>query len=167
MKLKNYRIFRLSLFLFLVLANCNPDEPAPEKEENACNEAAAPAPAELNLVTCHRSISRDSVATENALLGVWDWEYITCFWRTEKANGEDFICLSIEFKADHTLIVKESGKITQTARWKIFRGDPEFFVIKTEPLVPQVVGRILFCKDVLEFNDSYVDGCDNYFRKGK
>lgn len=163
----HYRILSLSLFLFLVLANCNPDEAALKKEENACNKAAAPPPAELNLVSCHRSIPRDSVGTENALIGVWDWEYITCFWRTEKANGEDYKCLSIEFKADHTLIVKESGKITQTVRWKIFRGDPEFFVIKTEPLVPQVVGRIMFCKDVLEFNDSYVDGCDNYFRKGK
>ena len=161
-----YRIFSLSFFLFLVLTNCNPDEPAPEKEENTCTEAAAPPPAELNLLLCHRSIARDSVATEKALLGLWDWEYISCFWKTEKANGEDYKCLSIEFKSDHTLIVKESGKTTQTARWKIFRGDPELFLIKTEPLVPQVVGRILFCEDVLEFNDSYVDGCDNYFRKG-
>lgn len=162
-----YRIFSLSLFLFLVLANCNSDEPTPEKEESTCNKTAAPPPAQLNLLSCHRKVTRDSVATENALLGVWDWEYISCFWKTEKANGEDFKCLSVEFKADHTLIVKDGGKTTQTARWKIFRGDPELFVIKTEPLVPQVVGRILFCEDVLEFNDSYVDGCDNYFRKGK
>lgn len=167
MKLYYYCILSSFFLLIIAFLGCNPDEPAPEKDENACNEAAAPPPAELNLLSCHRSISRDSVATESALLGVWDWEYITCFWKTEKANGEDYKCLSIEFKADHTLIVKESGKTTQTARWKIFRGDPEFFVIKTEPLVPQVVGRIQFCKDVLEFNDSYVDGCDNYFRKGK
>lgn len=167
MKLYYYCILSSFFLLIIAFLGCNPDVPAPEKEENACNEAAAPPPAELNLVTCHRSISRDSVATESALIGVWDWEYITCFWKTEKANGEDYKCLSIEFKADYTLIVKESGKTTQTARWKIFRGDPEFFVIKTDPLVPQVVGRIQFCKDVLEFNDSYVDGCDNYFRKGK
>jgi hypothetical protein len=167
MKLKNYHIFSLSLMLFVLLTTCNQDEPTPEKEETTCNEPASAPPAQLNLWACHRTVTRDSTATESALLGVWTWEYISCFWKTEKANGEDFKCLSIEFKADHTLIVKESGKITQTARWKIFRGDPELFVIKTEPLVPQVVGRILFCEDVLEFNDSYVDGCDNYFKKGK
>ena len=165
MKLNNCSIFCWSLLLFVLFTTCNQEEPSPD-EETSCNEAAAPPPAELNLWACHRTVTRDSVATESALLGEWDWEYISCFWKTEKANGEDFKCLSLEFKADHTLIVKESGKITQTSRWKIFRGDPDAFVIKTEPLVPQVVGRIMFCADVLEFNDSYVDGCDNYFRKG-
>lgn len=165
--MSRYRIFSFLLFLCLVLTNCNPDEPAPEKEENTCNEAAAPPPAQLNLWPCHQAVNRDSVATEKALLGLWDWEYISCFWKPEKANAEDFKCLSIEIKADHTLTVKESGKITQTARWKIVRGEPKLFVIRTEPLVPQVLGRVMFCGEVLEFNDSYVDGCDNYFRKGK
>lgn len=167
MKLNDYRVFSLFLLLFVLFTTCNQEEPVPEEEEPTCNEPAAAPPAELNLWACHRKVTRDSVATASALLGEWDWEYISCFWKTEKANGEDYKCLSLEFKADHTLIVKESGKIVQTSRWKIFLGAAELFVIKTEPLVPQVVGQILFCDDVLAFNDSYVDGCDNYFRRGK
>ncbi len=61
--------------------------------------------------------------------------------------------------------VMQHGHTTQTATWTVEHMDEDLFGIKVDPPVIQLYERILFCYDLAEFNDSYIDGCDNYFRK--
>ena len=114
---------------------------------------------------CHHEISWDLITTSNNLIGDWEWEYIECYSNIEDANKFVYKGLLIEFKSDNTLDVKVSGQIIQTSNWKLVHGDADLFAIDVDPRVPQLYGRILFCNDRVEFNDSYIDGCDNYFTR--
>lgn len=117
------------------------------------------------LWACHHEMTWDSLSTRNALLGEWEWEFISCYWSPENANGDEFKGLVIHFKSDDTLIVTENGQITQVSSWKVVDGDGDLFELEVNPYVGQLYGRILFCDQKVEFNDSYIDGCDNYFVK--
>lgn len=130
---------------------------------SSCNIGNNPPKSQSVMFDCHHEKSWDSLATQNELIG--EWEYISCCCTSDDANDSDFRGLTIDFKPDQSLIVREAGKITQTSTWKVVDGDHTFYALEVDPYVIQLFGRILFCEDLLEFNDSYIDGCDNYFRK--
>lgn len=133
----------------------------------ACNKEENPPISRGDIWECHHERTWDSLSTKEALIGEWEWEYVRCFWSPDDANGNEFDGLTIEFKQDNTLDVKENGQITQTSNWKVVDGDADLFAIDADPAVAQLYGRILFCEDRVEFNDSYIDGCDNYFKRRK
>ncbi len=114
---------------------------------------------------CHHETSWDSLKTNLTLIGEWEWEFTGCYRSPEGATNEEFKGLTIEFKSDNTLEVKENEQITQISNWKVAEGDADLFAIDVEPSVIQLYGRILFCGERVEFNDSYIDGCDNYFKR--
>ncbi|MES2647752.1 MAG: hypothetical protein V4717_12795 [Bacteroidota bacterium] len=118
-----------------------------------------------NMLECHRTTTWDSLSVDNKLIGKWQWEYIQCYWSPEKGNSKDFKGLSVTFKADNTLEVKVNEVTTQTATWEVVKLNDGNYSLKMNPLVLQLPGRILFCTDRVLFNDSYVDGCDNYFKR--
>jgi hypothetical protein len=118
-----------------------------------------------NLIACHNAVTWDSAAIQNVLIGEWNWEYIRCFWSPEKTNYDDFKGTTIEFNSDGTLVVTENGQTTQTSTWNVISAGNGSFAINTTPNVYLVYGRILYCDDRVEFMDSYVDGCDNYFKR--
>jgi hypothetical protein len=118
-----------------------------------------------SLLQCHTQNGLDSAGIRNSLIGKWNWEYIKCFWAPEKANNTDFKNLSVEFGSNDTLLVRLNNIITQTSSWKLSRTNDGFFTLTTTPLVPQLPGKILLCQNRAIFFDSYVDGCDNYFKK--
>lgn len=117
-----------------------------------------------SMLLCHGQTKRDSTATQNALIGKWQWEFIKCYWNPENANSVDFKSLSVEFKKD-SLDVKINGQITQKSSWHIIGTNDGYFKLLVNPIVFQLPGKLLFCGDRVLFYDSYVDGCDNYFRK--
>jgi hypothetical protein len=133
----------------------------------ACNKGENPPIDQGDMFDCHHKMAWDSLSTKETLIGEWEWEYVACFWNAEDANGDAFDGMTIEFKQDNTLDVKENGQITQTSNWKVVNGDGDLFAIDVDPSVPQLYGRILFCEGRVEFNYSYIDGCDNYFKKNK
>lgn len=133
----------------------------------ACNKAEKPPVSQGDMWECHHETTWDSLKTKNALIGEWEWEYIACFWNPEDANNNEFKGLTIEFKSNNTLNVKENGQTTQTSTWKVVGGDADLFAIDVDPSVPQLYGRILLCNERVEFNNSYIDGCDNYFKRKK
>jgi hypothetical protein len=115
----------------------------------------------------HHKMTWDTLSTKKTLIGEWEWEYIGCFWNPDCANYNDFKGMTIEFKSDNTLHVRENGRITQTMNWKVVKGDADLFRLDADPGVFQLNGRILFCDERVEFNHSYIDGCDNYFKRKK
>jgi hypothetical protein len=118
-----------------------------------------------SMLMCYGQTSWDSATTHNALVGKWQWEYIKCYWNPEKANNEDFKNLSIEFKQNDSLEVKQNGLVTQKSSWEIIKLNDGYFKLQVNPIVYQLPGKVLFCGNYVLFYDSYVDGCDNYFKK--
>lgn len=118
-----------------------------------------------NMLECHRMSSWDSLTVQNKLLGKWEWEYIQCYWSPERGNYKDFQGLQVEFKSNNTLQVKVNGQTSQTSEWDVVKLNDGNYSIRVNPIVLQLPGRILFCDERVLFNDSYVDGCDNYFKK--
>ena len=118
-----------------------------------------------NMLQCHSETFWDSISVHHALIGQWQWKFIRCYWSPETANGEDYKTLTIEIKENDSLEVKINNQITQSSSWSVTNLNNGYYAITTDPIVPQLSGKVLFCGDDLLFYDSYVDGCDNYFEK--
>jgi len=151
----------------IVLGSCGKendlDETDPEETDPVVRQE--PPVTVPDMLACHRTATWDSAAIHDKLLGKWEWEYIRCFWSQEKGNYDDFEGLVIEFKEDSTLEVEENGQITQTSTWKVEKLYDGNHRIATDPIMLLLPGQILFCEDRVLFNDSYVDGCDNYYQR--
>ena len=78
---------------------------------SACNLLENPPINQGDMWACHHTTSWDSLQTNNALIGEWDWEFISCFWTPQDANSRDFRGLSVLFKPDSTLQVKDKGRL--------------------------------------------------------
>jgi hypothetical protein len=115
------------------------------------------------IVDCFKEQEWDEVKLRDAMVGNWEWEFVSCFWTPEHDSGKTYLGLSLEFKGDSTLIVRESGDITQVATWYI-EEHGEWFKMDTDPPIYQLYGFIYICGPKLQFIDSGGDGCDNYFR---
>jgi len=131
----------------------------------ACNKGENPPISQADISDCHHEMTWDSLKISNALIGEWEWEYISCFNNPEGANGDEFKGLTIEFKSGNTLNVKENGQTTQTSNWVVVNGGTNWFSIDVDPNVSQLHGQILLCEEIVEFNESYIDVCDNYFKR--
>lgn len=131
---------------------------------NACCKEKPPVPIYLNdIYQCYYSATWDSLKVKNAVIGEWNWEYISC---ELGGNNSQFKGLSIEFKPNMDLNIKQNGKIIQSSTWHISKGSDDLhYEIYAIPTVDQMYGSFLICNDIIEYNLSYVDGCDNYFRK--
>jgi len=107
---------------------------------------------------------RNATQTQQNLMGIWDRIFEG---GTNPGSGRDVSNqeISIEFKIDSSLIVRNNESTTQIAQWQIVNGDADLFSHEAEPYVNYLGGRIMFCDDLVLFNDSYRDLVDNYFRK--
>lgn len=130
-----------------------------------CGKDKNPPISQQRIWDCHHEMTWDSAKVNDHLVGEWEWEYIGCYWTPDKANNDQYKGLTIEFKTGNTLEVKENGQVTQTSTWKVADGDADLFELEVEPPMILLYGRILFCGKQVEFNDSYRDGYDNYFRR--
>lgn len=114
---------------------------------------------------CNAKAKFDSIKMRQTLLGEWEWTYVGCAWFPEKANRSENKGLKIKFQANDTLIVFQNDQKMQTSSWKLTNGDAGLFAISSSPYVDLSLGRIMVCSDILVFNYSYIDGCDNYYTK--
>ena len=130
----------------------------------ACNKNENPLINQANMWDCHHKTTWDSLKIKKTLIGEWTWEYFTCSEEPD-TNKTEFKGLTIEFRPDNTLDMKKNGQTTQTSNWKVVDGDADLFAINVAPSVFQLHGQILFCCGRVEFNNSNLDGCDNYFKR--
>lgn len=70
----------------------------------------------------------------------------------------------VEFNDDGTGQWIVADKSTTDFTWEVVPED-NAWGIKTTPSLEHVAGKILFCDENLELNDSYLDGCDNYYER--
>jgi hypothetical protein len=152
------KIFIVPVF-FCILFSC-------QKELGTQNKVPLKPPVSLSeMIRCHQSLSPDSAQVYAAMLGTWSWEFITCFWSPENASNSQFETLSIELQPGNIMLVKQAGVVQQTGGWRMVNLNDGYYEIQTDPAVVQLRGRILICNQRMVFNESYVDGCDNYFTK--
>lgn len=118
-----------------------------------------------SILTCYKQRKPDSADIRNSLLGKWQWTFIKCYWNPENANSEDYKTHSIEFKQNDSVEVKVNGQLTQKSSWKLTKLNDGYYKLSMNPIVVLLPGKVLFCGDQVLFYDSYVDGCDNYFKR--
>ena len=158
--MRSVSVLVLTLFILLVQSSCKK-----ATDSNSSSQVQQPPVSVDSMFRCHTATALDSAGIRSGLLGKWQWEFIRCYWNPEDANGDDFKNLAVEIKADNTVTVKENGVTTQTATWALTRLNDGYFKLTTNPLVLQLPGRIYLCSDRVLFFDSYIDGCDNFFKK--
>ena len=132
----------------------------------SCNDSfEGPPISQTDIYNCHRASEWDATKIKNELLGIWEWEYTSCYGFPGEGTYITDEELRIEFRDDSTLTVTQNGLHIQNSTWKVVDGDGDLFEIEVEPYVDQLWGRILICENRVEFNFSYIDLCDNYFKK--
>ena len=120
-----------------------------------------------NLYDCHNETTWDSTQIVNALKGEWEWDIMTCYFNPDAENEEEYAGISVSFLDNNQLEVKENGVVTQTLDWTVSSDNFGNFRIEMDPRLDYFYGYILICDNDLSFNNSDLDGCDNYFKLKK
>ncbi len=122
-------------------------------------------PNQMEFWNCHTQTVWHMESVFNELVGKWKWIYSESYWAPgEGLNTEDENTI-LEFQSDSVLNVYVDGNLTGTTNWSIILTDPPLFGLAMDSTIAQLYGRILFCNEIVEFNNSYIDGDDNYFKR--
>ncbi|MGB0839850.1 MAG: hypothetical protein ACPGXL_06900 [Chitinophagales bacterium] len=146
------RIFPIvAMTLLLIIVSCSKDSIRPVGFDR--------------MSECHAGTAWDSTKLTNALIGEWEWEYLSCYSGDDEGDNSIYQGLVIEFKSDYTLEVSENGVVTQNSTWEWKEGAVYYTGVKATPSVGQLYGVMLFCGGRVEFRGSYTDVCDNIFKR--
>jgi len=111
---------------------------------------------------CHNMHQWDSLKVHNALLGSWIWDSTKCPTFGTKSMDENNY--KLVFIGDSKLNVYKNSVLETEAWWSV-KGTNNSFTIQTEPSIEKAFGIIFFCENKLVFVNSWVDGCDFFFKK--
>ena len=112
---------------------------------------------------CHQSLNLDSAQVTSRLAGSWIWAKQSCFWTGVTISADKNVKLT--FKTDQTFSVTEESNMLTQGTWKLKQVDGSSWGLDISSPSEYLFGRILFCGNQVLFNDSYIDGCDNLFKK--
>ena len=132
---------------------------------NACQDRSAfppIGPVELN--NCFHKTTWNEESIRDALLGRWEWNYISC-WTPDIDHYGYYSGLTIEFRSDSTLTVFEKDTIIQNSVWHVIEHDAYDYYLDVEPFHSSLEGILSICDEWVVFNNSATDLCINYFRK--
>ena len=157
---ESQQILKLKIFCILAMllaTGC--------KKDKAEKEIEFIPPTQMEMWDCHTQTVWHLQTVFDELVGKWKWIYQESFWAPgEGSNTEDENTI-IEFRQDSVLNVFVNNQIVGTTNWIVIQIDPPLFNVSTDSIISQLPGRILFCDDLVEFNNSYIDGNDNYFKR--
>ena len=115
---------------------------------------------------CHQKQSWNENKINNELIGKWVWTYTESYWAPDDGRNTTDENIIVDFMRDSILNIYFNGELENTTKWHIVHEDGNSFGIEQDSVVTQLLyGRILYCGDIVEFNDSYIDGSDNYFER--
>lgn len=129
-----------------------------------CQDDLMPNEPVTGLGICHDEEGWDQEKIALKLLGRWRWIFTTCPDVNDEASFQKFKGLVVEFLPNNTFISTYDGVSPQAGTYNVFTNDGKYFSLKITPEFESMIGRLLFCKDELEFNHSHSGGCDNFFR---
>lgn len=114
---------------------------------------------------CYQKREWNEQTIKDELIGQWRWIYSVSYWAPDDGRNTESENTLIRFSGDSTLNVVIDGSSQSSIRWSVVQRDGDLFGVDTENTVAQLYGRILLCDNLLEFNNSYIDGSDNYFER--
>lgn len=128
-----------------------------------CNPNPSPPFLFSDTADCHRNLGNDSSRVAQALIGEWEWQFVSCF-SSPQGNEDASSGLTIDIRNDGTLIVRNPGGGEAFSTWEL---EPVGGMqsLQVEPSIPELDGRIWICDDELVLNGSFRDICDNFFRR--
>ncbi len=144
------------LFLGIIINSCS-KEKIPERPMS-----------QNDIWACYNNSEWNKLKIREKLIGSWKWIYTECFWFPENAKNTENENVQIDFLSDSKLNVIINGKLMSSTKWTVIAEDTKFYGIELDSNVTHLLsGRIFICDEIVEFNDSYIDGADNYFKKIK
>ncbi len=144
----------MMLISILVLISC-------EKEEISQRPMS-----QTNIWNCYNDSEWTDLKIRDELTCSWKWIYSENFWAPDKGRNTENENTLIEFLTDSTLNVIVDGNIQNSTKWTVTPKDGDLYGLDLDSAVTTLLyGRILICGEILEFNNSYIDGSDNYFQK--
>jgi len=118
-----------------------------------------------SFLECHQSQQLDSAAISNKLVGTWSLSISVCY-KFPMVNPPRFN-VKVNFNVNGSFIVSDHSGIVTQGNWKLKNLDPKMWGFDLTSPSEYLYGRILFCKNQVLFDSTYVngEGCDNVFYK--
>lgn len=115
---------------------------------------------------CYNDLEWKDIKIRNELIGRWKWIYSENYWAPDKGWNTENENTLIEFLNDSTLNIIVNGELENTTKWIVTPKDGELYGLELDSAISTLFyGRILICGETVEFNNSYIDGSDNYFKR--
>lgn len=115
---------------------------------------------------CYNESKWTELRISNELIGKWKWVYSVNYWTPDEGWNTESENTLIEFSNDSTLNIIVNGEPESTTKWMITPKDGELYGLALDSSITTLLhGRILICGQIVEFNNSYIDGSDNYFKR--
>jgi hypothetical protein len=114
---------------------------------------------------CNQLQTLDTIAISSKLIGSWNWSKQICGTGAGELKTADKN-IKVTFKTDHSFSVYESATLLTQGTWKLVQVDGSYWGVDLSSVSTYLYGRIFFCDNQVWFNNSYKDGCDNFFNKG-
>lgn len=118
-----------------------------------------------SILACHQSQQLDSAAISTKLVGTWSLSSRFCI-KTRPANLTPFD-IKVNINADGSFSVSEHSGILTQGNWKLKNIGTSMWGFDLTSQSEYLNGRILFCKNQVLFDSTYVngEGCYNIFYK--
>lgn len=121
---------------------------------------------QTDIWNCYNESEWSQLKVRNELIGKWKWVYNENYWAPDEGRNTESENTLVEFSNDSTLNIIVKGVSENTTKWVVTPKDGQLYGLELDSSITTLLyGRILICGEIVEFNDSYIDGSDNYFRR--
>lgn len=121
---------------------------------------------QTDIWNCYHNSEWSLLEIRNELIGKWKWTFTEDFWAPDQGLNTENENTLVEFLSDSTLNLIVNGELENTTKWFVTPEDEGLYGLEFDSAITTLLnGRILFCGEILEFNNSYIDGSDNYFER--
>jgi hypothetical protein len=111
---------------------------------------------------CNASQHYDSTKLAGKLIGSWQWSEMS----SEGVSKPKDKNVTVTFTSGK-FSVAENFTVVTRGNWQLKKVDNDILGLSMDTPSVFLYGRILICDDEVLFNDSYIDGADNFFSRIK
>ncbi|MEQ9426484.1 MAG: hypothetical protein RJQ09_18825 [Cyclobacteriaceae bacterium] len=112
----------------------------------------------------HVEQRKDSISVKTSLIGTWDWVFTRCCPESNQNQGRLTSNENVSVVIDSQMIeILRDGNLEHSTKWQLESKADGLFGLEMESFNSLISGRILFKDNIVLFNNSHLDGVDNYF----
>jgi hypothetical protein len=116
------------------------------------------------LLECHDEQSLDLEHIKEKVIGQWEWKHAEYIYAIPPDNDLEGMRINIKDNFSGTITYMKEAPLEFT--WSI--GAYTYFGFSTDPIIPQLNGRIIFCDNIMLCGiagTGIVDGVNNYYKR--